>query len=66
MRKDDDPKFNSKTMWNEEPIDDCQKAVCEIKICRYEIRVPETEPVVVACKSYHWAAWARWTQCDLK
>ena len=67
VRKNDDKKFNSKTMHNEEPIDECTKALCEIKVCRYEAKLnPRPAPAFVECKSFHWAAWGKWTQCDLK
>ena len=53
-------------MWNEEPIDECTRALCEIKVCRYEIEKLQPSGGVAVCKSYHWAAWAEWTQCDIQ
>ena len=67
VRKNKDKKYNSETMHNGEPIDECSKPLCEIKMCRYKKKyIPDPDPVFVACNSYHWAAWGKWTQCDLK
>merc|ERR1712048_86560 len=65
VRKKGDKKFNSESMWNEEPIDECTRALCEIKVCRYTVVKKKPQPGVSVCKSYHWAAWAEWTQCDI-
>jgi len=65
VRKDDDPKYDSKKMWNKVPEDRYLDKVCGIKMCIVKHDEKGTEGAITGeCKTYDWSRWGEWTQCD--